>query len=61
VDQGVSNNACEGGPDLCNIAKAVENGFDGFDLREMQFEGEGGIKDHWYSCEEGEISVLFFS
>ena len=42
--------------DLCNIAKVVKIGFD--DLADMRLEGEGGIKDHWYSCEEGEISVL---
>ena len=34
----------------------VKIGFD--DLADMRLEGEGGIKDHWYSCEEGEISVL---
>ena len=39
--------------DLCNIAKVVKIGFD--DLADMRLEGEGGIKDHWYSCEEGEI------
>ena len=44
VDQCLSSGVCEEGPDLYNIAKAVENVFD--DLAELRFEGEGEIKDH---------------
>ena len=52
MDQCLSSRVCEEGPDLCNIAKAVENGFD--DLAEMRFEGAGGIKDHTkVACLEG--------
>lgn len=44
VDQCYSNRACKRGPDLGDIAKEIDRGFD--NLANIGVKGEGGVKDH---------------